>query len=74
MRRRVRKISPFGWMKFKASLLRGLIKFKIFFLKDEYEDELTKSNLFHSTNADGKRNYDVVYVTIGNFLPLLIFN
>ena len=45
------------WLTLKTSLLGGLIKFKIFFLKDEYEEELriSESNLFHSTNADGKK-------------------
>ena len=44
-------------MTLKTSLLRGLIKFKIFFLKDEYEGELriSESNLFHSTNAGEKK-------------------
>ena len=41
----------------KTSLLRGLMKFKTFFLKVEYEGELRifESNLFHSTNADEKK-------------------
>ena len=51
-RRRMRKINPFGWLTLKTSLLRGLVKFKIFFLKVEYEREL---RIFHSTNADGKK-------------------
>ena len=53
----MRKISPFGWLTLKASLLRGLIKSTIFLLKAEYEGELriSKSNLFHSTNTDGKK-------------------
>ena len=38
--RRVSKISRFGWLTLKTSLLRGLIRFKIFFLKVEYEGEL----------------------------------
>ena len=56
-RRRVRKISPFVWLTLRTSLLRGLIKFKIFFLKVEYEGELRISefDLFHSTNADRKK-------------------
>ena len=37
MQRQVRKISPFAWLTLKTSLLRGLIKFKIFFLKVEYK-------------------------------------
>ena len=37
---RVRKISPFGWLTLKTSLQRGLIKFKKFFLKVEYEGVL----------------------------------
>ena len=34
-----------------------LVKIKIFFLKDEHKGELglSESNLFHSTNADGKK-------------------
>ena len=57
MWRRVRKISPLGWLTLKTSLLRGLIKFKMFFLKTEYEEELgiSKLNLLHSTTADGKK-------------------
>ena len=39
-RRRVRKISLFGWLMLKTSILRGLVKFKIFFLNFEYEEEL----------------------------------
>ena len=41
----------------KIPLLWGLMKFKIFFLKVEYEGELqiSESNLFHSTNTDGKK-------------------
>ena len=51
------KISPFVWLTLRTSLLRGLIKFKIFFLKVEYEGELRISefDLFHSTNADRKK-------------------
>ena len=50
------KISPFGWLTLKTSLRRGLIKFKIFFLKVESERELPifEFNLFHSTNTDGE--------------------
>ena len=53
----MRKISPLGWLTVKTSLLRGLIKFKMFFLKTEYEEELgiSKLNLLHSTTADGKK-------------------
>ena len=56
-RRLVRKFSPFGWLTLKTSLLRGLIKFKTFFLKVKYEGEFrtSKSNLFHSTDADGSK-------------------
>ena len=56
MRRRVRKVRPFGWLRLKTLLLRGLLKFKIFCLKTECEGELqiSESNLFHSTNTDGK--------------------
>ena len=41
-----------------TSLLHGLTNFKMFLLKVEYEGELqiSKSNLFHSANADGKNN------------------
>ena len=50
MRRRVRKISLFGW------LTLCLIKFEILFVKIEYEEEfrMSEANLFHSTHADGK--------------------
>ena len=50
------KIRRFGWLTLKTSLLQGLIKFKIFFLKVEYEEELRifEPKLFHSINADGK--------------------
>ena len=55
--RRVRKISPFGWLTLKTLLLQGLTKFKTLISKVEHEGELqiSKSNLFHSTNADGKK-------------------
>ena len=53
----MRKINPFGYLTLKTSLLQGLTKFIIFFLKVEYEGELRipKSNLFHSTNANEKK-------------------
>ena len=35
MQTRVRKMSPFGWL-----TLRGFMKFKIFFVKSEYEGKL----------------------------------
>ena len=52
----MRKTSPFGWLTVKTFSLRGLITFKIFSLKVEYEGELRTSecNLLHSTNADTK--------------------
>ena len=55
--RRVKKNSPFGWLTLKTLLLQGLIKFKIFFLKVKYEGELwiSESILFHTTNADEKK-------------------
>ena len=55
--RRMWKINPFGRLTLKTLLLRGFIKSKIFFLKVEYKRELriSESNLFHSTNADGKK-------------------
>ena len=76
-RRQVRKISPFGWLTLKTSLLRGLRKFKIFSLKIEYEGEQPKSecNLFHSTNADGKKRIKkkvIPYFTLGNHQVLTI--
>ena len=48
------KNSSFRWLTLKT--LRGLIEFKIL-LKVEYEGELriSESNLFHSANADGKK-------------------
>ena len=57
----MRKISPFGWLTLKTSLLRGLIRFKIFSLKAEYKGELriSESNLFHSANADGKKRINL---------------
>ena len=53
----MRIISPFRWLTLKTSLTRGLLKFKIFFLKVEYESEIQifESNLFYSTNANGKK-------------------
>ena len=61
--RRVRKMSPFGWLTLKTLLLHSFIKFKIFFLKIKYEGELpiSKSNLFHSINADGKKKNQESY-------------
>ena len=48
---------PCRWLTLKTSSLRGLTKFKIFFLKVEHERELpiSKPNSFHSTNADRKK-------------------
>ena len=42
------------------SLLQGLVKFKIFFLKVEHEGELqiSESKLLHSSNADENKNYE----------------
>ena len=56
-RRRMTKISPFGWLTLKTSLLWDLIKLKTILWKVQYEGELriSESNLFHSTNADGKK-------------------
>ena len=64
--RQVRKIVYFGWLMLKTLLLRGLIKFQIFFLKVEYEGELRilESNLFHSTNADGKKKSKKLFLTL----------
>ena len=68
--RRVRQISPFGWLTLRILSLRGLIKYKTFFLKTEHERELRifESNLFQSTNADGKKiNEKVIpYFKLGN--------
>ena len=52
------KIRSSWWPTLKTLSLRGLIRFKIFFLKVEYEEELriSKSNLFHSTNTGRKNN------------------
>ena len=72
-----RKISSFRWLTLKTSLLQGLIKFKIFFLKVEYGGVLriSKSKLFHSTNTDKKRNKEKVipYFKLGNHQVLTIF-
>ena len=66
----MRRISPFGWLTFKTSLLRGLIKLIIYFSKIEFEGELqiSKFNLFHSTNADEKKTDEKVnpYFKLGN--------
>ena len=37
----------------------------MFFLKIEYEGELpiSESNLFHSTNADGKKKFRKLFIT-----------
>ena len=58
-RRWVTKVPPFGWLTLKTSLLRGAIKFEMFFLKFEHEGELqiSKYNSFHPTDADGKKSY-----------------
>ena len=76
MRRWVRKISCSGWPTLKTLSLRGLIRFKIFFLKVEYEEELriSKSNLFHSTSAGGKtiKEKAIPYLKLGNYQVLTI--
>ena len=63
MRRRVRKVTPFGWLTLKTSLLRGLMKFKIFFFKVKYEGELRipKSNLFIQLMLIKRKNYGKRY-------------
>ena len=58
-------------------LLRGLIKFKFFFLKVGYEGELqiSESKLFHSTNVDGKKRIKekvILYCKLGNDQVLTI--
>ena len=60
----------------KTLLLRGLTKFRIFFLKVEYEGELqiSESNLFHSY-ADGKKRIKdkvIPYFKLGNHQVLTI--
>ena len=53
----MRKISPCGRLTLKTLLLRGIIKFKNFFLKVGYEGKLliSESNSFCSANADGEK-------------------
>ena len=48
-RRRVRKVNASAWLTLKLSSLRGRIKFKIFFLKIQYEGDLRifESKLFN---------------------------
>ena len=62
----VRKISSFWWLTLKALLLRGPIKFKIFFLKIKYKRKQPKSeyNLFDSTNADVKKEWKKIFLTL----------
>ena len=62
MRRQVGKLRPFGWLILKTLLKRGLTKVKMFFLEIGYEEELriSKSKLFHSSNADGKKIKEVI--------------
>ena len=43
MRRRVRKMSPFGWLILKTLLPRSLIKLKNVLLKTKYEGHLRPS-------------------------------
>ena len=83
-RRRVRNVTPFGWLTLKTSkkqLLRGLTKIKIFFIKIKYEWEsrVTESNLSHSANADEnkelRKNYSLEnhqVLTISCFVSYVI--
>ena len=75
-RRRMRKISPFGWLTLKTLLLWDLIKFKTILLKVQYEGELriSESNLFHSTNADGKRIKKKVTTMLYEVIFILVIN
>ena len=72
----MRKNSAFGWLTFKTSLLRDLIKFKTILLKVQYEGELriSESNLFHSTNADGKRIKKKVTTMLYEVIFILVIN
>ena len=56
-RRRVRQVNASAWLTLKLSSLRGRIKFKIFFLKIQYEGDLRifESKLF---NKWGWRSFD----------------
>ena len=47
----MRKISPFGWLTLKTSLLRGLE-----YVEYVRQLQVSRSNLFHSTNTNGKKN------------------
>ena len=74
-RRRVIRISPFGWLTLKTSLQWGLIKLKVFFLKVEYKGDLRISefNSLHLTNADAKKSSNNNNnVEIAKFLPFLV--
>ena len=57
MQRQMRKFCFIGWLTLKILLLQGLIWFKVYFLKIEYEGkkQISKSSLFHSTNVDEKK-------------------
>ena len=74
-RRRVIRISPFGWLTLKTSLQWGLIKLKVFFLKVEYKGDLRISefNSLHLTNAHAKKSSNNNNnVEIAKFLPFLV--
>ena len=72
----MRKISPFRWLTLKTSFLEDLIKFKTILLKVQCEGELriSESNLFHSTNADGKRIKKKVTTMLYEVIFILVIN
>ena len=51
----MRKISPFGWLTLRTTLLRGFINVKV---KYEGELQISESNLFHSTKVDGEKELE----------------
>ena len=51
----MRKISPFGWLTLRTTLLRGFINVKV---KYEGELQISEFNLFHSTKVDGEKELE----------------
>ena len=49
-------MSPFVWLTLRTQSLRGFMKFKILFVKSEYEEKLQLFGFVHITLMEKKKN------------------